>query len=102
MARVLTQATLPHRDTKERFFDRSNGTLTVSLVDTHNIGLPYGSLPRLLLAWVTTEAVLTKEKRIVLGSSLSSFMKDLGLLPTGGRWGSIKQEWYNHMVVLLS
>lgn len=89
MARILTQATLPHRDPKERFFDRSNGALTVSLVDTHNIGLPYGSIPRLLLAWVTTEAVLKKEKRIVLGESLSSFMKSLGLVPTGGRWGSI-------------
>ena len=89
MARVLTQATLPHRDPKKEIFRRSNGALTVSIVDTHGVGLPYGALPRLLLAWVTTEAVLTKEKRIVLGDSLSSFMEQLGIVPTGGRWGSI-------------
>jgi len=89
MARVLTQATLPHSDPKTEIFRRSNGSLTVSLVDTHGIGLPYGALPRLLLAWVTTEAVLKKEKRIVLGDSLSSFMEQLNIVPTGGRWGSI-------------
>lgn len=89
MARVLTQATLPHRDPKADVFRRSNGALTVSLVDTHGVGLPYGSLPRLLLAWVTTEAVLNKDKRIVLGDSLSDFMEQLGIVPTGGRWGSI-------------
>ncbi len=80
---------MPHRDPKAEIFRRSNGALTVSLVDTHGIGLPYGVLPRLLLAWVTTEAVLSKEKRIILGDSLSSFMEQLGIVPTGGRWGSI-------------
>ena len=89
MARVLTQATMPHRDPKERFFDRSNGLLTVSLVDVNNVGLPYGALPRLLLAWITTEAVLKKDRNIVLGESLSQFMRELDLAPTGGRWGSI-------------
>ena len=53
------------------------------------IGLPYGSIPRLLLAWVTTEAVRTKERDLILGESLSEFMRKLDLVPTGGRWGSI-------------
>lgn len=92
MARVLTQATLPHRDPKQDIFRRSNGALTVSIVDTHGVGLPYGALPRLLLAWVTTEAVLTKEKHIVLGDSLTSFMEQLAIVPTGGRWGSITRR----------
>lgn len=89
MARVLTQATLPHRNPKQRFFERSNGILTVTIADTNNLGLPYGSLPRLLLSWVTSEAVITKNKHIILGDSLSQFMGELGLTPTGGRWGSI-------------
>jgi hypothetical protein len=36
------------------------------------------------MAWVTTEAVRTKEPVLKLGPSLSSFMADLGLLPRGG------------------
>ena len=30
-----------------------------------------------------------KEKHIVLGDSLTSFMEELGIVLTGGRWGSI-------------
>ena len=33
--------------------------------------LPYGNLPRLLLAWVSTEAVRTQSRVLVLGKSLS-------------------------------
>jgi hypothetical protein len=38
---------------------------------------------------MTTEAVRTGSPRLELGSNLSRFMRDLGLLPTGGRWGTI-------------
>ena len=36
--------------------------------------LPYGNIPRLLLAWVCTEAVRTQSRELVLGASLSAFM----------------------------
>jgi hypothetical protein len=51
--------------------------------------MPYGSYPRLLLIWLTTEAVREKSSTLQLGSSLSEFMAKLGLSPTGGQWGSI-------------
>ncbi len=38
--------------------------------------VPYGSVPRLLLAWVTTEAVKTKERELELGDSMSAFMAE--------------------------
>ena len=41
------------------------------------------------MAWVTTEAVRKRERELPLGESLSGFMSELGLVPTGGRWGSI-------------
>jgi len=42
-----------------------------------------------LIAWITTEAVRTKQRELVLGHTLSEFMRQLDLVPTGGRWGSI-------------
>lgn len=54
-----------------------------------SVGLPYGSIPRLLLAWITTEAVRTKSRELVLGDHLSGFMRQLRIIPTGGRWGTI-------------
>ena len=89
MARALIQATLPHRKTAGNEFERRNGNFRLSLLAPARIGLPYGTVPRLLLAWLTTEAVRTKSRELELGDSLSGFMRDLGLVPTGGRWGSI-------------
>ena len=41
--------------------------------------LPFGNLPRLLLAWVCTEAVRTQRRELVLGRSLYEFMHKLGM-----------------------
>jgi hypothetical protein len=89
MARAMVQATLPHRKVEGNEFERRNGSFTLTLQAPSKIGLPYGSIPRLLLAWVTTEAVKTKSRELELGDSMSSFMAELGLSPTGGANGSI-------------
>jgi hypothetical protein len=89
MARALVQATLPHRAVKGNEFMRTNGRFTLSLMAPAKIGLPYGTIPRLLVAWLATEAVRTREREFLLGENLSGFMHQLGLVPTGGRWGSI-------------
>jgi hypothetical protein len=89
MARAMVQATLPHRTVKDTYFERKNGLFTLSMLASPKIGLPYGSIPRLLLAWVTTEAVKKKNRELDLGDSMSAFMAELGLKPTGGANGSI-------------
>lgn len=89
MARALTQTTMPHKATPGHEFTRRNGLFTLSMISRSHIGLPYGSYPRLLLVWLTTEAVRTKCPVLKLGPSLSAFMAELGLVPTGGRWGTI-------------
>jgi hypothetical protein len=98
MARPLVQVTLPHRDPGNvPVFARRAGDLRLiiqPLMDDRNgkiinYGIPYGTIPRLVLAWLTTEVVKTKNRQIPLGDSLSSFMRELEMVPTGGRWGTI-------------
>jgi hypothetical protein len=89
MARALTLATMPHSKQQENEFTRTNGAFTMTMLAPKRIGLPYGSIPRLLTAWITTEAVRTQNPVLTLGNSLSQFMADLDLVPTGGRWGTI-------------
>lgn len=89
MARALTQATMPHKATPGNEFTRRNGLFSLRIISPSDVGLPYGTIPRLLLSWITTEAVRTKSPVLELGPSLSAFMAELGLAPTGGRWGSI-------------
>jgi hypothetical protein len=89
MARVLIQCTMPHKKPASNEFKRSNGSFKLSMIASSDTGLPYGSIPRLLLAWIATEAVRKKERKILLGDSLSAFIRSLEMIPTGGRWGSI-------------
>lgn len=90
MVRTLAQATMPHKRPDDTRFIRTNGSLRLEMVALQSdIGLPYGSVPRLLMAWICTEAVRTQSAKLSLGSSLSEFMGELGMVPTGGRWGSI-------------
>ena len=89
MARALVQATLPHSKPAGNEFERRNGAFTLVMLAPSKIGLPYGVIPRLMMAWMTTEAVRTKQRELVLGDSMSEFMDQLDMMPTGGRWGSI-------------
>lgn len=91
LARCMVQATMPHRQVEGTHFERKNGAFTLTMMAPADPGLPYGSVPRLLLTWLSTEAVRTKSREIELGDSMSAFMREIGLVPTGGRWGSIKR-----------
>ena len=42
------------------------------------LGVPYGSLPRLVLIHIMTEAVRTRSRHIVLGSSFTDWMRRMG------------------------
>jgi Plasmid encoded RepA protein len=100
MSKCFIQATLPHSDPGDvPLWWRKSGNYTLSIQPDYvpgakgkprNIGLPYGSLPRLLLAWANGEVVKTQSPELVLGSSLAEFMEKLGYESfTGGKNGSI-------------
>lgn len=89
MARALVQASMPHSRREGLVFERTNGAFSLVMMGHPHSGLPYDTVPRLLLAWLTTEAVRTRERELVLGNTLSQFMAQLDLIPTGGRWGTI-------------
>ncbi len=67
--------------------ERANGEFLLSIQQGYDretgepLGFPYGCLPRLLLFWITTEAVGTRKRRLGLGHHLSTFMRELGLTP---------------------
>ena len=92
MAKHLVQVTLPHRDPGDvSLWTRTNGDLTLVIARTgvdeegNPIGYPYGTIPRLLLYWITSEAVRTKSRHLELGHSLADFMRQVGLSPETGR-----------------
>ena len=72
MARLLALCSLPRTNPGNRLqYKRVNGPYKLVMVAGADNKLPYGNLPRLLLAWVSTEAVRTGSRVLILGDSLS-------------------------------
>ena len=85
MARLLALCALPRTNPGNRTqYKRVNGPFTLIMTATGNYKLPFGNLPRLLLAWVSAEAVRTGSRDIVLGKSLAGFMRKLGMSDDSG------------------
>ena len=61
------------------------GPFTLGMIAGLNNKLPFGTNPRLILSWLCTEVVRTGSREIVLGRSLSTFMRKLGIASTDGR-----------------
>src|SRR2546423_3177498 len=79
----LIQCTLPHSDPKARDWIRSSGGHTLILssgIDKkgHPFGVPYGSFPRLILAYIITHVVKTGERRIEFKSFFRTFLREVG------------------------
>ena len=98
MARLMALCSLPRTNPgRRKEYVRRNGPYTLGIVAGVGNKLPYGNLPRLLLAWVCTEAVRTQRRELILGRSLSEFMRRLGIYSTsGGTWG-IRTRLRNQM-----
>ena len=85
MARLMMLCSLPRANPGRRLqYKRVNGPYTLIMTAVGKTGLPFGNLPRLLLAWVSTEAVRTQSRELFLGTSLSEFMRKLGVYSTSG------------------
>ena len=85
MARLLVLCSLPRSNPGNRLqYKRVNGPFTLYMTASGGNKLPFGNLPRLILAWVCSEAVRTQSRVLVLGKSLSDFMRSLGVYSSSG------------------
>ena len=99
MARLLALCSLPRTNPKTRLqYVRRNGPYTLVLTaGGRPPRLPYGNIPRLLLAWVCTEAVRTQSRELVLGRSLYEFMRKLGMDDRSGSARGDRSRLKNQM-----
>ena len=85
MVRLMALCSLPRTNPGTRHqYKRVNGPYKLVMIAGADNKLPFGNIPRLLLAWVCTEAVRTQSRELVLGDSVSEFMRTLGIYSTSG------------------
>lgn len=114
--RSLVQTTLPHskpmkesdiskklrakdpdskpklEEDKSSSFIRENGNIKLIVIPNPIFGLPYGNIPRILIAWLSTEAVRKKEREIKLGNNLSDFLRELDLSRAGSNITRLRDQ----------
>ena len=85
MARTMALCSLPRTNPGNQLqYKRVNGPYKLAMIAGTDNKLPYGNLPRLLLAWVCTEAARTQSRVLILGDSVSEFMRKLDIYSTSG------------------
>ncbi len=87
LSRCLAQTSLPHSDLKlppGSIYSRETGKLKINIVSTTtNYGIPYGTIPRMILQWICTNVVKNKSRDLSMGHSQSEFMKMINLHSNG-------------------
>ena len=98
MSKLLIMVNLPYRDPgKEiRTWWRKNGNVSIDIncgtADGNPIGLPYGAYPRLILAYLITQAVKTQSPIIYLGKSFSQFLRFIGIEKGGKTYKQLHKQ----------
>ena len=103
MARMMALCSLPRTNPgNQKEYKRVNGPSRSICSSGPGNKLPYGNLPRLLLAWLCSEAVRTQNRELILGSSLSEFMRKLGMQDDSGSPRGDRTRLRNQMDRLFS
>ena len=98
MARMMALCSLPRTNPgNQHRYVRRNGPYTLVMSATGLHKLPFGNLPRLILAWLCTEAVKTQSRELILGRSLAEFMRTLGVYHNSGGRGGVQTRLRNQM-----
>ncbi|MDE0432750.1 MAG: replication protein RepA [Bryobacterales bacterium] len=74
---AFVSMTLPHRKLSHNEFTRNNGNYSLSILSRKKIGLPYGTFARLILLYLTTIRVTSRERRFLFSDSWRDFLKTI-------------------------
>lgn len=88
---------LPHKAIPETVWSRQGGTIRLRVesgLDTNDlpVGLPYGSIARLILLYLQTEAVNTRSMEIELGRSMNSWLRKMGIDDGGKSFRLVREQ----------
>ncbi|MDE0166721.1 MAG: replication protein RepA [Bryobacterales bacterium] len=94
LPRQMVTMTLPHRKIKKNAYVRHDGDLRLSFHVDEEIGLPYGTYARLILMYLTTERVRSKDRRFELKSTWRAFLQNMELPWGGNSYRQIKEQLF--------
>ncbi|MGB8840467.1 MAG: replication protein RepA [Aliidongia sp.] len=87
---------LPHKDLPETVWTRQGGNIRLTIEsgrneDEQTVGIPFGSIARMILLYLQTQAVKTQSREIELGRSMNQWLASMGI-DSGGRQYRLVRE----------
>lgn len=92
----FAMASLPHKKTDKAIWERDGGQIKLlveSGLDSSKqpVGIPYGSIARMILLYLQTQAVKTRCREVELGASMNAWLTAMDI-PVGGKTYQIVRE----------
>ena len=93
----FAMAALPHKKTTESVWQRQGGQITL-LVESgldsakRPIGVPYGSIARMIVLYLQTQAVKTRSREVELGGSMNAWLNTMGITVGGKTYRLVREQ----------
>jgi replication initiator protein len=92
----FAMAALPHKKTSEAIWEKDGGTIKLLVesgldAERQPVGIPYGSIARMILLYLQTQAVKTRSREVELGASMNAWLGAMNI-PIGGKTYQIVRE----------
>jgi hypothetical protein len=93
----FAMAALPHKKTSETVWQREGGQITL-LVESgldsakRPIGIPYGSIARMIVLYLQTQAVKTRSREVELGASMNAWLNTMGITVGGKTYQIVREQ----------
>lgn len=88
---------LPHKDLPETVWTRQGGNVKLRIesgsdANDQAVGLPFGSMARMILLYLQTEAVKTRSRDIELGRSMNQWLSSMGIDGGGRQYRLVREQ----------
>jgi Plasmid encoded RepA protein len=93
----FAMTSLPHRSVTDKVWVREAPGVKLLVESGHDgdgkpVGLPYGSVARLILLYLQTQAIRTNSCEVELGRSMHEWLKAMGIDPGGTGYKAVREQ----------
>jgi hypothetical protein len=93
----FSMTSLPHKDIPETVWTRQGGNIKLRIDSGTDdagtpAGIPFGSIARMILLYLQTEAVKTQSREIELGRSMNRWLTSMGIDGGGRQYKLVREQ----------
>ena len=93
----FAMAALPHKKTAQAVWERDGGQIRLLVesgldIAKQPIGIPYGSVARMILLYLQTQAVKTRSREVELGASMNAWLTAMGITVGGKTYHLVREQ----------